>query len=49
MLQDGWTALMRACDKGHKEVAEMLMKAGADVNAVTKVSRIVLRVWNGDC
>ena len=49
MLQDGWTALMSACKGGHKEVAEMLVKAGADVNAVDKVSGIVLRMWNNDC
>ena len=49
MLQNGKTALIWACVRGHKEVAEMLVKAGADVNAVDKVSEIVLRVWNDDC
>ena len=49
MLQYGKTTLLWACLGGHKEVVEMLMKAGADVNAVDKVSGIVLRVWNDDC
>ena len=50
MLQYGLTAFILACHGGHKEVAEMLVKAGADVNAVVaKVSGIVLRVWNDDC
>ena len=40
---------MSACIGGHREVAEMLVNAGADVNAVNKVSGIVLRVWNNDC
>ena len=44
MLQNGRTILMKACVGGHKEVAEMLMNAGADMNAVEKVSGIVLRV-----
>ena len=30
-------------------MAEMLMKAGAEVNAVEEVSEMVLRVWNDDC
>eukprot|EP00757_Euglenozoa_sp_SAG-D1_P014406 gene14406-21665_t len=25
-----WTALMRACDKGHSNVVKMLLQAGAD-------------------
>ena len=30
---NGNTALYRACNNGHKEIAELLIKAGADVNA----------------
>ena len=30
--QDGYTALMKAAEKGHTEFGEMLVKAGADVN-----------------
>ena len=31
--RDGLTALMKACLKGHLEVARVLVNAGADVNA----------------
>jgi ankyrin repeat protein len=28
----GWTALMRACNGGHYEIAKVLIEAGADIN-----------------
>jgi ankyrin repeat protein len=30
---DGWTSLMSASWKGHKEIVELLLKNGADINA----------------
>lgn len=37
-LQDenGWTALMKASQRGYFEIAELLVKAGADVNFKNK-------------
>ena len=32
---DGWTPLHQATDNGHKEIAELLIAAGANVNAKT--------------
>eukprot|EP00757_Euglenozoa_sp_SAG-D1_P007503 gene7503-17100_t len=31
----GWTALMYACQKGHSNVVEMLLQAGADIRGWT--------------
>eukprot|EP00757_Euglenozoa_sp_SAG-D1_P000018 gene18-11488_t len=31
--EDGWTALMLACQNGHSNVVEMLLQAGADIQA----------------
>jgi ankyrin repeat protein len=31
-MQDGWTPLCVACNKGHAAVVEVLLKAGADAN-----------------
>ena len=36
-FKDGWTALMGACFKGHKEVVEVLIKANANVDLQNKV------------
>ena len=36
-LQSGWTSLHKAAEKGHTEVAKVLLEANADVKAVEKV------------
>ena len=36
-LQEGWTAVMFACQKGHEHVVEALLKGGATVNIQDKV------------
>ena len=37
-LQDGWSSLMMACEKGHAEVVRMLLSAGAHVDYHIAVS-----------
>ena len=37
-LQDRWTALHWAASRGHVQVVETLIRLGADVNALDKVS-----------
>ena len=37
MLQDGWTALIFACQEGYSEVVQKLLKAGAKKEAADKV------------
>ena len=39
-LQGGWTALIQASDKGHKNVVQLLLAAGANIDAVSDVSYI---------
>jgi hypothetical protein len=36
-MQFGWTPLHFACGNGHREVADLLLKAGADIEAKDKV------------
>ena len=36
--QDGWTPLYWAAQEGHAEVVKLLLKAGADVTEMDKVS-----------
>ena len=36
-MQDGWTPLHFAADKGHVQVAELLLAKGADIEAKDKV------------
>ena len=36
--QSGWTALMNASEKGHKDIAKLLMDKGADLNLQSNVS-----------
>ena len=38
LLQDGYTALHRACIRGHVEVVKLLMSNNADISATDKVS-----------
>ena len=38
-LQDGWTAMMYACQEGHERVVEALLKGGATVDLQAKVIR----------
>ena len=38
IFQNQWTALHKAAENGHVEVVKVLLDAGADVNAVVKVS-----------
>ena len=43
LLQDGWTALHKACILGHTEIVEILLMNNADILATNKVSdKIVL-------
>ena len=37
LLQDGWTPLLFACSGGHKEVVEILIKHGAELDMKNKV------------
>ena len=37
-VQDGWTILMEASKKGHLEVVQVLLAAGADKEAKSDVS-----------
>ena len=36
-MQDGWTPLRRAVDRGNESMAEMLIDKGADVNCEDNV------------
>ncbi len=39
IIQDGWTALMHAYDKGHTEIVKYLLdRNDIDVNILTKVN-----------
>ena len=38
LLQDGWTALHRACSRGYTEVVKHLINNNADITATTNVS-----------
>ena len=37
IIQDGWTVLARAAYKGHEQVVEVLLKAGAKLDVQDKV------------
>ena len=38
LLQNGWTALHKACSEGYVEVVKLLMSNNADISATTDVS-----------
>ena len=40
VIQNGYTALMRASEKGHTAVVELLLQHGADVNAKGEVRNV---------
>ena len=40
LLQNGWTPVFLAAEKGHNAVVEVLIRAGADVNKATTVRRV---------
>ncbi len=41
LLQDGFTPFHMACQEGHKDIVSLLWKHGADLQAVTKVRRLL--------
>ena len=41
-VQDGFTPLYVACDGGHKQIVDILLKNGANVNLTTTVSVFVV-------
>ena len=40
LIQDGWTALCAAAQDGHREVVQVLLQHGADVNAKDEVRNV---------
>ena len=46
LLQGGWTALHRACWKGHLEVVKHLLNNNADISATDNVSNYVTKCEN---
>ena len=44
VLQDGWSPLMKASEKGHLDVVVTLIGAGADVNLTNKVDLLITLV-----
>ena len=40
VLQDGWSPLMRASEKGHLDIVKTLIEAGAKVNQTSKVGYV---------
>jgi ankyrin repeat protein len=43
-MQNGWTPVHWAADKGQDKVVEVLVQAGADVNAANKVRHFLIFV-----
>ena len=44
VLQDGWSPLMKASEKGHLDVVVTLIGAGADVNLTNEVDLLITYV-----
>jgi ankyrin repeat protein len=44
LLQNGHSLLFKACDKGHVDVAKVLLEAGADTDIKANVSRYKLTI-----
>ena len=40
-IQTGVTALLKACDRGHKDITVLLLSAKANIDHQTKVNAIV--------
>ena len=40
-FQEGWTAMMYACQEGHEHVVEALLKGGATVDLQAKVIPVI--------
>jgi ankyrin repeat protein len=47
MQVDGWTALHMAAEKGHTDIVNALLAAGANVSATRTVRGLVSRVCGG--
>ena len=41
MLQNGWSPLMTASERGHHEIAKVLIEQGANINSQNEVSMTV--------
>ena len=48
-MQDGWSALIKAAEKGHADIVKHLIEAGADVNAQDNVSAGCTYDLGGPC
>ena len=49
LLQDGWTALMKASEAGKLECVKVLLDKGAQVNMQSKVSGVSITVLVCTC
>jgi hypothetical protein len=45
LLKDGLTPLIWACNNGHVEVCEMLLKMGADIHHKNKVCIMIIYIY----
>ena len=49
VLQDSWSPLMVASEKGHVEVVKSLIEAGANINHTNKVGTHTLLLHSNRC